>query len=88
MCRDKYLMSVPVSSWWLGRQALQQEAWSPCHFALLSGGAPPMDFEGYLVQAAPQPGQASGQAQEWTRAVPRGTGDLSSRGLCLQTFLT
>ena len=41
MCRDKYLMSVPVSSWWLGRQALQQEAWSPCHFALLSGGRLP-----------------------------------------------
>ena len=60
MCRDEYLMSVPVSSWRLGRQALQQEAWS-VSFCPVIWGAPPVDFEGYLVQAAPQPGQATAQ---------------------------
>lgn len=42
MCRDEYLMSVPVSSWRLGRQALQQEAWSrvilPCYLGCASRG--------------------------------------------------
>lgn len=88
MRRDKYLMSAPVSSWRRGGQALQREARSPCHFALLSRGHLPQTSKGIQCRLHPSPAELWARAQEWTRAVPRGTGDLSSGGLCLQTFLT
>lgn len=46
----------------------------------------PTDFPGNQGQAAPQPGRARARAQEWRRAVPHGTADLSSGGLCLQAI--
>ena len=83
--RDKHLMSARAQL--AVGAVLQREARPsvalPCYSRSL-----PTDLTGNPVQAAPQPGRARARAQEWRCAVPHGTADLSSGGLCLQAFLT